>query len=77
MQLVQVARRHVQQMQPPHLANTAWALAKMGHEDAVFVGELVQAAASQRGRFNPQDLANTGQARRQGRHAAHDHLMTD
>jgi hypothetical protein len=61
-QLVEVARRHTQQMQARAVANTAWALAKLGHVDAEFNRALVQAARPQLHSFNPQDLANTAWA---------------
>ncbi|KAG1675688.1 hypothetical protein FOA52_002397 [Chlamydomonas sp. UWO 241] len=61
-QLVHVARQHLQEMQPQELANTAWALATLGHVDAFFMGALVQEAGRQLRSFNPQELANTAWA---------------
>ncbi|KAG1658035.1 hypothetical protein FOA52_014347 [Chlamydomonas sp. UWO 241] len=44
---------------PAHnLANTVWALAKLGHSDAGFIGDLLEKAQSELRRFNPQNLAN-------------------
>ncbi|KAG1672289.1 hypothetical protein FOA52_004304 [Chlamydomonas sp. UWO 241] len=52
-----------------NLANTAWALAMLGHVDALFMGALVQAATLQLRSFNPQDLANTAWALAKMSHA--------
>jgi hypothetical protein len=57
--LVEVALRLVQGMQPRQLANTAWALAKLGHADAVFMDELVAVATPQLGSFKAQEVAMT------------------
>jgi hypothetical protein len=55
---MEVARQHVQQMEPQHLTNTAWAMATLGHKDAAFMGALVQAATPRLPFFSAQSLAN-------------------
>jgi hypothetical protein len=59
--LVGVARVKLQaaSTNPPDLANTAWALAVLGHEDRAFMGELLAAALVQLPAFKPQALSDT------------------
>jgi hypothetical protein len=47
---------------PQDLSNVAWALAKLGHEDRAFMGELLAAAQEQLPAYVPQHLSNTAWA---------------
>jgi hypothetical protein len=55
--LVAVARPYIKEMKPRQLANSVWALAKLGHTDAGFMDEALQAAKPQLHSFDTQEVA--------------------
>ncbi|KAG1675396.1 hypothetical protein FOA52_012315 [Chlamydomonas sp. UWO 241] len=57
--LLQAAALQLRNFTPQGLANMTWALATLGHVNAVFMGVLVQVARPQLRNFTPQNLTNT------------------
>ncbi|KAG1673213.1 hypothetical protein FOA52_013093 [Chlamydomonas sp. UWO 241] len=57
--LLKAALPQLRTFKPQELANTAWALATLGHADVDFVAALMEAAKPQLRNFTPQALANT------------------
>ena len=57
--LVEAAKPKLASFNAQELANTAWALATLGHQDTAFMRALVEAAKPKLASFNAQALANT------------------
>ena len=57
--LATVAEQHMDDFNVQALANTAWAFATAGQNDALLFAALATVAEHHMGDFNVQDLANT------------------
>ena len=57
--LATVAEHHIGDFNMQELANTAWAFATAGQNDALLFAALATAAERQMGDFDVQNLANT------------------
>jgi hypothetical protein len=57
--LLRLAKAHLPEMQARELANTLWAVSKLGVEEPALVAELVSRARPKLHAFKPQELANT------------------
>ena len=59
---VAVFRTQLPDFNAQNLANTAWALATLGHNDPLFMSDLTRAAEAKLQEFNAQDYSNTAWA---------------
>jgi len=57
-----MAERHLDELIPQGLANTAWAFATVGHKDEQFFQALARMAEQRLDEFDAQGLANTAWA---------------
>ena len=60
--LTRAAQRHMHKFNAQHLANTAWAFAKLSQLDTPLLAALARAAERSMHEFNAQALANTAWA---------------